>query len=248
MKKLHVCISYLGNSMFPTSPLEGSVAIPSGATFWMPKAADIDEEGIGCFFRETWLIKDVPVGVARSLRRDERRIAEVVGELATTADDFDRLAHVIEDCADEEELNQRTDLSAAEREALRDLLPEVETGVLDSLEVGVAGLVYALATVRIIPAASCRGHVGRQVWSEAPVVLFAATEYRAKALQPLVEATQCRFTIDPARPDLLVVTGQSILRTMALADAILESRHTFVRSRPVRRVTPSNVGTQEQLF
>jgi hypothetical protein len=217
--------------MFPTSAVEGSVAIPKEATFWMPKAVDIDEEGIGCYFRDTWLIKDIPVGVARNLIHDERHIAEIVGDLATTAEDFDRLAHVVEDCANQEELNQRTDLNAAEREALCDLLPEDETGVLDSLEIGVAGLVYALATVRIIPAASCRGHTGQQAWSDAPVVLFAATEYRAKALQPLAEATGCRFTIDPARPDLLVVTGQSVLETMALADAVIGSRHAFVKSR-----------------
>lgn len=64
--------------MFPTSPLEGTVAIPAQATFWMPKPADIDEEGIGCYFRGTWLIKDVLIRDARNLRQDERRIAEVV--------------------------------------------------------------------------------------------------------------------------------------------------------------------------
>ncbi len=223
--------------MFPTSPLEGSVAVPAEATFWMPKAADIDEEGIGCYCRGTWLIKDVPVGAARSLRRDERRIAEVLGNLAMTAKDFDRLAQAIEDCASQEDFNERSDLSPAERDALRGFLPEDETGILDSLEIGVAGLVYALATVRIIPAASCRGHTGNRAWSDAPVVLFATTEYRATALQPLVEATGCRFTIDPARPDLLVVRGQSILQTMALADAILESRQTFVKPRTVRGIT-----------
>src|SRR5713101_7338219 len=180
--------------MFPTSSLSGSITIPSDATFWMPKPEDIDEDGIGAFFHNTWLIKDVPVREARQLRKEERRIAEVVGHMATTAEDFDRLAHAV--------------------------------------ELGVAGLVYALATVRIIPAASCRGHPGDRAWSDAPVVLFATTEYRAKALQPLVEAADCRFGIDTARRDLLAVAGRSILNTMALADAVLGSRHTFVQPRP----------------
>src|SRR5262249_31137230 len=220
--------------MFPTSPLSGSTTIPNEATFWMPKPEDIDEEGIGCLLRGTWLIKDVPVREARQLRQEERRIAEILGNLAATAEDFDRLAHAVEDGYDPDEHDERYALTATERAALDEFVSDDETAVLDSLEIGVAGLVYALATVRIIPAASCRGHPGDRAWSDVPVVLFATTEYRARALQPLVAATNCRFGIDVARPDLLAVQGRSILDTMALADAILGSRHTFVKPRPPR--------------
>jgi hypothetical protein len=216
--------------MFPTSPPEGSTTIPSDATFWMPKPEDIDEEGIGCYFRETWLIKDVPVRTARRLREAERRIAEAVGKLAATAEDFDRLAHAVEDY-DPDEADEDYDLTDTERAALHDFMSD---DALDSLEIGVAGLVYALATVRIIPAASCRGHPGDRAWSDAPVVLFATTEYRARALQPLVEATGCRFGIDTSRVELLAVRGRSILDTMQLADAVLESRRTFVQPRALR--------------
>jgi hypothetical protein len=223
--------------MFPASPSAGSVTIPGDATFWMPKPEDIDVDGIGAFFHDSWLIKDVPVREARRLRREERRIAEIVGHLATTAEDFDRLAHAVEDGYDADEPDGGFDLTATERAKLDEFLAESEDEgiMLDSLELGVAGLVYALATVRIIPAASCRGHPGPRAWSGVPVVLFATTEYRASALQPLVEATDCRFGIDPARADLLAVTGRSILDTMALADAVLESRHTFVRPRSSRQ-------------
>ena len=222
--------------MFPTSSVSGSTTIPSDATFWMPKPEDIDEEGIGAFFRETWLIKDVPVRDARRLRQQERRIAEIVGHLATTAEDFDRLAHAVEGGYDPDK-PRGYDLTAAERTELDEFLPgdEDEAVALDSLELGVAGLVNALATVRIIPTASCRGHPGDRAWSDVPVVLFATTEYRARALQPLVEATDCRFCIDTARPDLLAVEGRSILDMMSLADAVLGSRHTFVRPRLSRR-------------
>ncbi|SRR5216684_2167690 len=233
--------------MFPTSSLSGSITIPSDATFWMPKPEDIDEDGIGAFFHNTWLIKDVPVREARQLRKEERRIAEVVGHMATTAEDFDRLAHAVEDGYDPDE---DYDLTATERAELDEFLSddEDEAPALESLELGVAGLVYALATVRIIPAASCRGHPGDRAWSDAPVVLFATTEYRAKALQPLVEATDCRFGIDTARRDLLAVAGRSILNTMALADAVLGSRHTFVQPRPLRRTRPGRAHDQEGLF
>ena len=234
--------------MFPTSSLSGSITIPSDATFWMPKPEDIDEDGIGAFFHDTWLIKDIPVREARLLRQGEHRIAEVVGHLATTAEDFDRLANAVEDGCDPDEPDGGYDLTATERAKLDEFLSDDGTAALDSLELGVAGLVYALATVRIIPAASCRGHSGDRAWSDVPVVLFATTEYRARALQPLVEATECRFGIDTARPDLLAVAGRSILDTMALADAVLGSRHTFVQPRPPRRTRPGRVQDREWLF
>jgi hypothetical protein len=221
--------------MFPTSPPSGSITIPGGATFWLPKPEDIDEEGIGAYFRDTWLIKDVPVREARQLRKKEQRIAEIVGRLADTPEDFDRLAYAAEGDYDPDDTNDGFHLSATEQVELYEFLSGDQTGGLESLELGVAGLVYALASVRIIPAASCRGHPGDIAWSDRPVVLFATTEYRAKALQPLVEATDCRFNIDSARPDLLVVEGQSVLNTMALADAVLKSRDAFVRPRSSRR-------------
>jgi hypothetical protein len=234
----------LGSNMFPTSSPSGSITIPSGATFWMPKPEDIDEEGIGAYFRDTWLIKDVPVREARQLREKEQRIAEIVGRLATTPEDFDRLAYAVEGGYDPDETDEGFHLGAAEQVELGEFLSDDEVAGLESLELGVAGLVYALAAVRIIPAASCRGHPGDRAWSDRPVVLFATTKYRARALQPLVEATDCRFDIDPARPELLVVEGQSILNTMALADAVLESRRAFVKPRPPRHAGPG----QDQLF
>jgi hypothetical protein len=217
--------------MFPTSPSAGSITLPSDATFWMPKPEDIGDDGIGAFFHDTWLIRDVPVREARRLRQKESQIAEIVGRLATTAEDFDRIAQAVEDGFDADEPEGGYDLTSTERAELSGFLPESEDEelALDSLELGVAGLVYALATVRIIPAASCRGHPGLRAWSNMPVVLFATTEYRAKALQPLVAINGCRFGIDQARGYLLAVTGRSIVDTMALADAVLASRPTFVQ-------------------
>lgn len=231
--------------MFPTSPLSGSTTVPAEATFWMPRPEDIDEEGIGAFFRGTWLIKDVSVREARRLRQEERRIADIVRRLATTAEDFDRLAYAVEGGGyDPDEADEEFYLTEGERTELDEFLSDDEAATLESLELGVAGLVYALATVRIIPAASCRGYPGDRAWSDVPVVLFATTEYRARALQPLVEATNCRFGVDTARPELIAVAGRSILDTMALADAVLESRRTFARPRAPNR----NRSSPERLF
>jgi hypothetical protein len=217
--------------MFPTSSLSGSVTIPDEATFWMPRPEDIGDDGISAYVHDTWLIKDVPVREARRLRQEERRAAEVVGHLATTSEDFDRLASALEEGYVPGELDEDYDLTAAERAGFDMALTKDEITRLNALELGVAGLVYALATVRIIPVASCRGHPGSRAWSGTPVVLFATTEYRARALQPLVRAAGCQFAIPAADPDLLAIMGRSILDTMALADAVLKSRRTFVRPR-----------------
>jgi hypothetical protein len=120
--------------MFPTSPPKGSITIPGDATFWMPKPEDIAEDGIGAFFHDTWLVKDVPVREARRLGHKERRIAEIVGELAKTAKDFDGLAHAIEDGYNPDEPDGGYDLTVTERAELGEFLAknEDEGPALDS--------------------------------------------------------------------------------------------------------------------
>ncbi len=221
--------------MFPTSPLSGSTTVPGEATFWMPKPEDIDDDGIGVLIHDTWLIKDVPVREARRLRQEESRIAEVVGRLATTPEDFDRLATAVEEGL---EPDGDYSLTNTERAELGQVLSDDEATPLDSLELGVG-------RARVRPCygshhSSCQlsRASGRPGLVPLPVVLFATTEYRAEALQPLVEATDCQFGIDARRPDLLAVMGRSILDTMALAEAVLESRRTFVQPKPSRRARP----------
>jgi hypothetical protein len=230
-------------AMFPKAVPRGTTALPAAAAFWMPKRDEIDEEGFG-FFRDTWLIKDVPVSEAREIMAAERRMAEVIDELTSDADDFERLAVVAESAGIDDPAE---DLSEQERVALSEVVSDVPE--LGGLDLGVAGLVYALATVRVLPAASCRSHLSRS-WSDAPVVLFAATEFRAKALQPLAEASGCTFVIDESRPSLLAVRGCSIANTMALAEAVMENRNGFVQQRVAtpRRPRPESQSVQERLF
>lgn len=230
-------------ALFPEAQPHGTSALPAAAAFWMPKPDEIDEEGFG-YFRDTWLIKHVRVGEAREIMVAERRTAEVVGELADNVEDFERLAQVAESGGIDDPAHN---LSGLERAALGEVVSDIPE--LGGLELGVAGLAHALATVRILPAASCRSHPERS-WSDAPVVLVAATEFRAEALQPLVEASGCTFAIDEYRPELLVVRGVSIVNTMALADAVINNRKDFVQHRsPEQRHSRRELrSVQESLF
>lgn len=230
--------------MFPTAAPAGTSSLPEDAQFWMPKPEDIDEEGFG-FFRDTWLIRNVPVAEANDVIEEERQIAEAIAGLAQDAERFDHLAGVAEfGRIDDPEWA----LTEPELKVLADHVSDLPAN-LGGLEIGVAGLTHALATVRILPAASCRSHPAKS-WSDAPVVLFAATEFRARALEPLVESTGCTFAIDENRRNLLVVRGRSIEYLMDLADAVMANRSSFVkpRSRGRARKTPPRRAVQDPLF
>jgi hypothetical protein len=86
---------------------------------------------------------------------------------------------VVEGGYDADDPHEDCDLTVTEEAALDEVVLDGGTTLLDSLELGVAGL-------------------------------------------------------DAARPELLAVTGRSILDTMHLADAVLGSRRAFVRPRPPR--------------
>lgn len=230
--------------MIPECPLAGTSELPAGAAFWMPKPDEISEDGFS-FFRDVWLIRGVSVREAQEVIEEERRIVHVVDQLSVDVDDFEKLAAIaeaggVDDSADELTRDEYSALSTV----VSDMPPE-----LGGLELGVAGLVHALASVRILPAASCRSHPQRS-WSDAPVVVFAATELRARALEPLVAEAGCTFTIDPTRRELLGIRGQSITRMMALAGLVLAHRVDFVQRRPARaaRKHPRPESEQGTLF
>ena len=96
------------------------------------------------------------------------------------------------------------------------------------LELGVAGLVYALNAVGILTAASCRSHsASHRQWANYPVVIFAASRQQLEILQPMVEAAGCGFDFDPGRPRFVGVYGPSIEEMMKLASTILDAGDTF---------------------
>lgn len=204
--------------MYPRTEVELNVELPSGAEFWTPEPDDIDEEGFG-YFRDVWPIIGVPEDEAREMLNRDRDASSLVSGLASTEPEFDAIARVVETGVSD----YAEDLSVAKLSALgRYIAADEDDPVpLEGLDVGVAGLVYALSAAGAYPAASCRGHHGDHSWSDVPVVLFAIDQCRASVLAPLVRDAGCGFDIDPARPGLLVVCSASIEGTLALAEAVI---------------------------
>ncbi|MFC9693309.1 hypothetical protein ACFTSF_32470 [Kribbella sp. NPDC056951] len=210
--------------MIPHHEPSGYTALPPQATFWTPRPSDIGEDGFG-FFRDVWPILRTPAGEARSYLEAEQSILASVSGLATSEEQFDLIVSAIEDYDVD-----GSEFASVEQRGLQELLGDAGP-FLDGLDLGVGGLVYALSAIGAFPAASCRGHLGSTAWSERPVVLVAIDEFRARALEPLVARAGCRFDIDPARSDLLVICAGSVTSTVQLADAILVEHAAFGRGK-----------------
>jgi hypothetical protein len=192
--------------MIPAVQVFGESKIPEGAQFWKPQLTENDDEGIG-FFRDVWTIIDVTPAEAKAVIASEKAILDVVDQLADSPEHFDRLAYTVEWWNPDEQ--EPDDLLQKERNAIESVMGEHSANPLESLELGVAGLVLALAASGAVTAASCRGHATAEAWSEAPVVYFAAGEATARALEPLVDIAGCVFSADATRPQLLCVGGRS---------------------------------------
>ena len=153
-----------GYGMYPRSDIELNPELPAAADFWTPDPRDVDEnDGFGNF-DNVWAILNVSVEHAWRVFRRDRFFCTLVASLAANEQEFDVLASVAETgSADEVEGITPDQLSA-----LVGHFPEAEE--LEDLEIGVAGLVYALAAAGMYPAASCRGHADPNAWSKLPVV------------------------------------------------------------------------------
>jgi hypothetical protein len=169
--------------------------------------------------------------MAKALLEREQVLAAEVADLAVSAEEFDKCARALESGDLTDLGDERSSLPFSRLSTLVD----DKQSPLEGLELGVAGLVYALASVRCWPAASCRGHPHPNAWSDVPVVFLAVSRHRAGVLEPLVRSTGCSFGIDAARPDLLTIYAPSIEETMALARQIMSERSAFPQSRPSRR-------------
>jgi hypothetical protein len=207
--------------VYPTADIELDPSLPTNAEFWVPEPDEIDDnEGFG-MFQDVWPITDVSVDEANAVAREDGLLCQVVAGLARDAVDFDILAAAVETGS----VGEEDEISA---ESLAALAPYL-TGkaALESLEAGVAGLVYALSAAGMFPAASCRGHAESDAWSAIPVVMFAADRIHAEPLQPLVVGSGCGFGLDPVRPELLVINGRSVEDTLRLGRVVLASIGVF---------------------
>jgi hypothetical protein len=211
------------DAVIPRRDVTPDPTLPAAATFWTPSIDDLSgDEGFG-YFRDVWVIADVRAAEAEEVADLEAHLASVVDTLAADAIEFDQIATAIEN-GEREALPARfqtTSFDAQIDMVLKDELPS-----LGGLELGAAGLVYALASVDCFPAASCRGHPENS-WSDVPVVLFAADRRRSELIASLAKEADCGLEIDPARPNLISIYAASIANLMALTRAILRDRSRF---------------------
>jgi hypothetical protein len=210
--------------MIPRQHIALDDHLPTEATFWIPDEELLEEltesgEGGLDYFHEVWPILEVPAHDAAQMLDLERSILGLVDAVADNPDDFDDLCSAIEDANPEGVPAHLRHTDAFRRlEALVDF----EFPTFDRLELGVAGLAYALSAVGCYPAASCRGH-GEHGWSTVPVVIFAADREHAMSLVPLVREAGCGFGLDATRPNLLTIAAGSIEDLMALTQLLLRS-------------------------
>jgi hypothetical protein len=206
--------------MYPRTDIELHTELPDGAEFWIPAPEDIDEEEGFSYFRDVWPITDVTVDHAQGVVTQDRFLSALVASLATSEMEFEVLAAAAETGSGEDD-----ELTTEQLAALADYFPDAET--LEDLDLGVAGLVYALAAADMYPAASCRGHPDPDAWSPSPVVFIASDRPHAEVLQTLVRDSQCGFVVDPTRPELLAIVSASIEETLALGQAVLDNISQF---------------------
>ncbi|MEV6305763.1 hypothetical protein AB0M02_40545 [Actinoplanes sp. NPDC051861] len=205
--------------LIPAVEIRLSTELPSDAEYWMPSEEEVEyaDEGFG-FFRDVWTLVEVLPDEATAIMARERSLVEILDGLSSDADTFDRFARAAErhdpEClSDDAEVREVEELLIARMGRSWDL---------DGLEIGVAGLSHALASVGCVPTASCRGHTGDRAWSEHPVVYVALDRAHAEWLAPLVHRIPCGFGIDPARSEMLTINARCIADSMALAAAICE--------------------------
>lgn len=217
--------------MIPTVAPCWSKTVPHEASFWVPRADEIGEEGFG-WFRDTWYVGRARVRDVRSLLAAEETLIDIVDRLSEDADSHEELAAAIESLGTDSlpEWISEEDRRAVEAAYAFD-------GMFGGLELGVAGLVYALNAVPgVRTAASCRGHSGAAAWSAGPVVLLAADKPRCDRLAELLPDSGCGFAIDGSRPELISIMGRSIRDTHRLAERVTDNIPTFRESRQsVRR-------------
>ncbi|WP_147945586.1 hypothetical protein [Microbispora sp. CSR-4] len=210
--------------MIPESSFEPELELPLEAAFWLPSpdADDDDEAGLG-YFHETWSIRDVTTDFAFDILKSELNLARLVDEASCDQHEFETVASALE--SPDPENAGRVEFGHIREELMYEIASDVPPN-LEELELGVAGLVHALAAYECVPAASCRGHVyksPRRPWSDRPVVYFASDREHAEHLVPLVRASGCGFNFDHERPKLILIEAPSIAETMRLAEMILLS-------------------------
>lgn len=229
--------------MIPRKGLALVPTVPPGYRFSIPRRSELSDDGEGFGpFRDTWLIRNVTLAAAKEVGRAESTLVEVASLVASDTEEFDHIAHALES-GTRDELPEH--LSTPRMLAL--LEPHLdEVTPLEGLELGVAGLVYALAHVGCWTAASCRGHPDQTAWSPSPLVYLATDHHRALALEPLVTAARCGFNQQVDGDILLAIEAESLEDFMTLAQLVLAARRSFPVPRSRKRRPNQAVGGRLQ--
>ncbi|MFI8204852.1 hypothetical protein [Streptomyces sp. NPDC085937] len=206
--------------MIPVVDVEVDPTFPANVALGLPPEDEIDEEGYG-FFRGVWDIGDVSHEEAVAMVKEERHLASLVDLAASTHADFEAIARALEST---DPACLPTGFAAEHPQS--EIVELVGDGydaepLLGSLELGVAGLSYALTSIGCFTAASCRSHLSDRSWSPRPVVYFAAERPTVHWLTSLVRDSGCGFGDGSAHGRLLIVEAPSITNFMDLADRVV---------------------------
>ncbi|MEW1707323.1 hypothetical protein AB0230_08785 [Microbacterium sp. NPDC089190] len=196
----------------PRYDIDVDPTVPPTATFWVPSPDELEENGgIGDFHDTELIVTDLEE--AGAVIEAEREAVQYLDAKSSTTREFDDLAAAIEWEAPDTPSDEAPDFFDQE---------DAWYG-LNGLEVGVAGLVYAMNAVGIITAASCRSHhQGHRPWADYPTVVFAANRPQVGVLRRLVESAGCGFEIDDVdRPRFLAIVAPSVVEMMALSRSVL---------------------------
>jgi hypothetical protein len=154
---------------------------------------------------------------------EEKRLVSIVDQASETHAEFEAIAKAVE----AGEIDYLPDGYAAQHpdsDVVKTVEDNAEDGSpLDALELGVAGLSYALTSVGCLTAASCRSHCPGDSWSDRPVIFFAAERPTVEWLTPLVRQSGCGYADGSERAArLLIVEAPSIRNFMDLASRIVQ--------------------------
>jgi hypothetical protein len=183
----------------------------------VPPEDEIPEESWGGF-RDTWYLGRVSPEEAADIISYERRALPLLDRASADQQEFELFAYAL-DWGESDGLSPAL-LESFKAAGLEDLMQDPDDfSLLGGLEVGVAGLVYALSAVGCITAASCRWH-GVNSWSDCPTVAFAASSSTVEILVDLIRAAGCGLV---GARNLLWVEAVSVTDLSALAESIIEN-------------------------
>lgn len=222
--------------MIPRTPCELAWRLPRDEP-WTPDREDRANDDSYAGFRGTWPIIRVSGKLARAIVATEAEIITAVDAVTATEDEFETVLSAIESDdidAIPEEVKARSGFEGVAR--------HIGEPGSEGLDLGVAGLVHALASVGVYPAASCRGH---RHWSATPVIRLGARLWRAERLVDVARRNRCSLHDDDDA--LLTIRAESVEDMMRMAVDVLDHHKELNAPREPGRRRKRDPSTQLRL-